>query len=186
MNYVRGCINQIEAVRPEMPTVRENGCWTATDSYVVCWIVIRKWKLYFVLRVWLIGHGTCKRMNPSTAFVMNVMDVIRQYDHWQITSWSHSYVCFHFLHTWSIRIISCSFFFILYISFIWWLQLLYIPFLILPIDLSSCFFFLNGLFLCKICRRYTLLLEINDVLLFFMNVIIKKRYGVEYCTTIFL
>lgn len=35
MNYVRGCINQIEAVRPEMPTVRENGCWTATDSYVV-------------------------------------------------------------------------------------------------------------------------------------------------------
>ena len=36
MNYVRGCINQIEAVRPEMPTVRENGCWTATDNYVVC------------------------------------------------------------------------------------------------------------------------------------------------------
>jgi hypothetical protein len=35
MNYVRGCINQIEAVRPEMPTVRENGCWTATDNYVV-------------------------------------------------------------------------------------------------------------------------------------------------------
>lgn len=36
MNYVRGCINQIEAVRPEMPTVRENGCWTATDNYIVC------------------------------------------------------------------------------------------------------------------------------------------------------
>ena len=36
INYVRGCINQIEAVRPEMPTVRENGCWTATDSYIVC------------------------------------------------------------------------------------------------------------------------------------------------------
>lgn len=35
INYVRGCINQIEAVRPEMPTVRENGCWTATDQYVV-------------------------------------------------------------------------------------------------------------------------------------------------------
>ena len=36
MNYVRGCINQIEAVRPEMPTVRENGCWTATENYIVC------------------------------------------------------------------------------------------------------------------------------------------------------
>lgn len=34
-HYVRGCINQIEAVRPDMPTVRENGCWTATDNYVV-------------------------------------------------------------------------------------------------------------------------------------------------------
>jgi len=34
MNYVRGCINEIEAVRPEMPTVRENGCWTSTDNYI--------------------------------------------------------------------------------------------------------------------------------------------------------
>ncbi|CAM4902640.1 unnamed protein product [Rotaria socialis] len=34
INYVRGCINQIEAVRPEMPTVRENGCWAASDKYI--------------------------------------------------------------------------------------------------------------------------------------------------------
>lgn len=36
IHYIRGCINQIEALRPEMPTVRENGCWAATDKYVVC------------------------------------------------------------------------------------------------------------------------------------------------------
>ncbi|CAF0924251.1 unnamed protein product [Didymodactylos carnosus] len=33
-NYIRGCLREIEATRPEMPTVRENGCWTATDNYV--------------------------------------------------------------------------------------------------------------------------------------------------------
>ncbi|CAF3955099.1 unnamed protein product [Rotaria sp. Silwood2] len=35
INYIRGCINQIEALRPEMPTVRENGCWAASDKYIV-------------------------------------------------------------------------------------------------------------------------------------------------------
>jgi hypothetical protein len=82
INYVRGCINQIEAVRPEMPTVRENGCWAATDEYIVC-IYQGKRIIYsfFFLRVLLIDHGMCKQMRLSIVFVMNVMDVIQRYDH---------------------------------------------------------------------------------------------------------
>jgi hypothetical protein len=50
INYVRGCINQIQALRPEMPTVRENGCWTAADNYIVCcffWVFILKKSFVF-------------------------------------------------------------------------------------------------------------------------------------------
>ena len=80
MNYVRGCINQIEAVRPEMPTVRENGCWTATDNYVVRLLrrcPLPRRSLMFIRRVWPIDRGTSKPKNRSTAFVTNVMDATR-------------------------------------------------------------------------------------------------------------
>jgi hypothetical protein len=64
-----------------MPTVRENGCWTATDSYIVCIRLNIKRKIQFIVfRVLLIDHGMCKQMNLSIVFAMNVMDVIQQYD----------------------------------------------------------------------------------------------------------
>ena len=80
MNYVRGCINEIEAVRPEMPTVRENGCWTSTDNYIVCTFISRI-SIHHpsFSRVWRIDHGMCKQKSRSIVFVMNVMDAIAQY-----------------------------------------------------------------------------------------------------------
>ena len=32
--YVRGCLKQIEVAREDIPTVRENGCWTIDGEYV--------------------------------------------------------------------------------------------------------------------------------------------------------
>lgn len=32
--YVRGCLREIEVVREDIPTVRENGCWTVDGEYV--------------------------------------------------------------------------------------------------------------------------------------------------------
>ena len=32
--YVRGCLKQIEVAREDIPTVRENGCWTVDGEYV--------------------------------------------------------------------------------------------------------------------------------------------------------
>lgn len=32
--YVRGCLRDIEVVREDIPTVRENGCWTVDGEYV--------------------------------------------------------------------------------------------------------------------------------------------------------
>lgn len=32
--YVRGCLKQIEVTREDIPTVRENGCWTIDGEYV--------------------------------------------------------------------------------------------------------------------------------------------------------
>ena len=82
MNYVRGCINEIEAVRPEMPTVRENGCWTATDNYIVrvSFFEESQFITNCLRRAWLIDHGTCIPKNRSIVFVMNVMDAIAQSD----------------------------------------------------------------------------------------------------------
>ena len=83
MNYVRGCINQIEAVRPEMPTVRENGCWTATDNYVVRILRRRclpRRCLMLIRRVWPIDLGTFKPRNRSTAFATNAMDATKPDD----------------------------------------------------------------------------------------------------------
>jgi hypothetical protein len=32
--YVRGCLREIEVTREDIPTVRENGCWTIDGEYV--------------------------------------------------------------------------------------------------------------------------------------------------------
>lgn len=32
--YVRGCLREIEVAREDIPTVRENGCWTVDGEYV--------------------------------------------------------------------------------------------------------------------------------------------------------
>lgn len=32
--YVRGCLREIEVAREDIPTVRDNGCWTVDGEYV--------------------------------------------------------------------------------------------------------------------------------------------------------
>ena len=32
--YVRGCLKEIEVTREDIPTVRDNGCWTIDGEYV--------------------------------------------------------------------------------------------------------------------------------------------------------
>lgn len=32
--YVRGCLRDVEVIREDIPTVRENGCWTVDGEYV--------------------------------------------------------------------------------------------------------------------------------------------------------
>ncbi len=32
--YVRGCLKEIEVTREDIPTVRDNGCWTVDGEYV--------------------------------------------------------------------------------------------------------------------------------------------------------
>jgi hypothetical protein len=32
--YVRGCLKEIEVAREDIPTVRDNGCWTIDGEYV--------------------------------------------------------------------------------------------------------------------------------------------------------
>jgi hypothetical protein len=32
--YVRGCLREIEVAREDIPTVRDNGCWTIDGEYV--------------------------------------------------------------------------------------------------------------------------------------------------------
>ncbi|KAI3379261.1 hypothetical protein SNEBB_003913 [Seison nebaliae] len=33
-HYARGCLSELESVRMDMPTVRENGCWTKDNQYL--------------------------------------------------------------------------------------------------------------------------------------------------------
>ena len=69
INYVRGCINQIEAVRPEMPTVRENGCWTATDQYVVRICLIISTNQIFIFLGFGLSTMVCRSRRADLLFL---------------------------------------------------------------------------------------------------------------------
>lgn len=114
INYVRGCINQIEAVRPEMPTVRENGCWTATDNYIVrihAELDLTRIDISVLFfRAWHIDHGMCKRTSLSIVSVTNEMVAIQLDVHWPIIPTFSSCVCSLSLPESVLRLMYCFFF----------------------------------------------------------------------------